>query len=65
MLEYTGDQAAFPSDMEAIYSAIGGADKQRHKVRGNHHGMALAEDEASGQVLAGRIIQDWLRSKHP
>lgn len=63
MLEYTGDQAAFPSDMDAIYSSIGAADKQRHKVRGNHHGMALKEGEESGQVLAGRIIQDWLREK--
>lgn len=63
MLEYTGDQAAFPSDMDAIYASIGSADKQRHKVRGNHHGMALAEGEASGQVLAGQMIQDWLRSK--
>lgn len=63
MLEYTGDQAAFPSDMDAIYASIGAADKQRHKVRGNHHGMALKEGEESGQVLAGRIIQDWLREK--
>ncbi len=62
MMEYTGDQAAFPSDMDAIYAAIGSGDKQRHKVRGNHHGQALAEGEESGQVLAGRIVQQWLRS---
>ena len=62
MIEYTGDQAAFPSDMEAIYSSIGAGDKQRAKVRGNHHGQALADGEESGQVLAGRLVQGWLRA---
>ncbi|MGC3985615.1 MAG: alpha/beta hydrolase [Pseudorhodoferax sp.] len=63
MLEYTGDQAAFPSDMDAIFDALGTADKVRHKVRGNHHGMALAEGEEPGQVVAGRHIQQWLQAK--
>lgn len=63
MLEYTGDQAAFPSDMEAIFAALGTTDKVRHKVRGNHHGMALSEGEEPGQVVAGRHIQQWLQSK--
>ena len=60
MLEYTGDQAAFPSDMEAIYQSIGSTQKERHRVRGNHHGQALAEGEESGQVVVGRHIQQWL-----
>lgn len=63
MLEYTGDQAAFPSDMDAIFSSLGSTSKSRHKVRGNHHGMALAEGEESGQVAVGRYVQDWLRSQ--
>jgi hypothetical protein len=62
MMEYTGDQAAFPSDMDAIYESIAATDKQRHRVRGNHHGQALKEGEESGQVLVGRIVQEWLRS---
>ena len=61
VIEYTGDQAAFPSDMEAIYASIGASRKQRERVRGNHHGQALAEGEESGQVVAGRLVQQWLR----
>ena len=61
MFEYTGDQAAFPSDMDAIYDGIGSTDKSRLKVRGNHHGMALTNEEESGQLIAGRHMQEWLR----
>lgn len=61
MIEYTGDQAAFPSDMSAIYDGLGTTAKMREKVRGNHHGQPLAEGEESGQVLAGRLVQQWLR----
>ena len=60
MIEYTGDQAAFPSDMAAIYESIATRSKRRERVRGNHHGQALAEGEESGQVLAGRLVQQWL-----
>ncbi|MDB5963582.1 MAG: hypothetical protein JWQ72_82 [Polaromonas sp.] len=61
VIDYTGDQAAFPSDMTAIYESIGSTVKRREKVRGNHHGQALADGEASGQVLAGRLVQQWLQ----
>jgi pimeloyl-ACP methyl ester carboxylesterase len=60
MLEYTGDQAAFPSDMDDIFNSLGSPQKERHRVRGNHHGLALQEGEESGQILAGRHIQEWL-----
>ena len=60
VIEYTGDQAAFPSDMAAIYDSISATNKRRERVRGNHHGQALAEGEESGQVLAGRLVQQWL-----
>ena len=61
VIEYTGDQAAFPSDMAAIYDSIAAKNKRREQVRGNHHGQALAEGEESGQVVAGRMVQQWLR----
>ncbi|MES2402515.1 MAG: alpha/beta hydrolase [Pseudomonadota bacterium] len=60
VIEYTGDQAAFPSDMAAIYNSIGATHKRSEKVRGNHHGQALADGEESGQVVAGRLVQQWL-----
>ncbi|MDB5929069.1 MAG: hypothetical protein JWR60_776 [Polaromonas sp.] len=61
VIEYTGDQAAFPTDMAAIYQSIGSANKRSEKVRGNHHGQALGEGEESGQIVAGRLVQQWLR----
>lgn len=61
VIEYTGDQAAFPSDMAAIYEGIATSAKRRERVRGNHHGQALAEGEESGQIVAGRLVQQWLR----
>ena len=60
VIEYTGDQAAFPADMAAIHDGISGPKRFEH-VRGNHHGQALAEGEESGQVVAGRMVQEWLR----
>jgi hypothetical protein len=64
LIEYTGDQAAFPSDMNAIYENLGTTQKERHRVRGNHHGHALAEGEPSGQVLVGKLVQQWLQETH-
>jgi hypothetical protein len=46
--------------MAAIYASIGTSHKRRERVRGNHHGQALAEGEETGQVLAGRLVQQWL-----
>jgi hypothetical protein len=62
VIEYTGDNAVFPGDIEAIWQAIGSPAKTRHRVRGNHHGMALAEGEEPGQVAAGRHLGEWLRA---
>lgn len=61
VVEYTGDQAAFPSDIAAIYNGIAATTKRRERVRGNHHGQPLADGDESGQVLAGRLVQEWLR----
>ncbi len=62
VIEYTGDQAAFPSDMDAIYTCLGTSAKRRERVRGNHHAQPLAAGEESGQVLAGRLLQEWLHA---
>ena len=61
LIEYTGDQAAFPSDMAAIHQGLGATHKPYERVRGNHHGMALSREEASGQSIAGAHIVTWLR----
>jgi hypothetical protein len=63
MIEYTGDSAVFPADANLIFSSIASSSKERHRVRGNHHGRALAPGEPLGQILCGGILQDWLRTR--
>jgi pimeloyl-ACP methyl ester carboxylesterase len=59
---YSGDQAAFPSDIEQIYKQIPSTQKVMHRVRGNHHGAALAEGEEPGRNIAAQHIGNWLRA---
>jgi hypothetical protein len=65
MIEYTGDSAAFPTDADFIYSTLATAEKERHRVRGNHHGQPLSRDDAPGQIACGEYLQQWLRSRFP
>lgn len=62
VIEYTGDNCVFPSDVKALFDGLSSTKKQLHRVRGNHHGMALEEGEPSGQEVAGTLIADWLQS---
>ena len=59
-MEYTGDNVVFPSDAERVYAAIPRADKQRLRIRGDHHGQPLQPGERSGRLVAGEAIRDWL-----
>lgn len=61
LIEYTGDNCVFPADVDRIYADLGTSRKQRVKVRGNHHGMALSPEEPSGQVEAGKHMRHWLQ----
>lgn len=63
MVEYTGDNSAFPSDLDDIFSTFGSKDKSRVKVRGNHHGLAIAKGEPAGQEAACNAIIDWVEDK--
>jgi pimeloyl-ACP methyl ester carboxylesterase len=64
VIEYTGDNCVFPTDVDRIFEDIRGSNKQRRKVRGNHHGMALAHGEPSGQELAGAQLAEWLNTTY-
>lgn len=64
MIEYTGDNSVFPKDADTIFTAIGCADKTRHRVHGNHHGRPIAQGAPNGQLIAGQRIRDWLEEKH-
>lgn len=65
LIEYTGDQACFPTVIADIFQSIGSGEKQYHRVRGDHHGRALAEGEEPGRYQAGRLLQAWLRETFP
>jgi hypothetical protein len=65
VVEYTGDQACFPTVIADIYASLGSAEKSHRRVRGDHHGRALAEGEEAGRYVAGRIVRDWLRETFP
>lgn len=63
VVEYSGDQAVFPADLDRIHASLGSTRKHRVRLRGNHHGHALAAGEPAGQVLAGQAIGQWLREQ--
>lgn len=65
LIEYTGDQACFPFVIQQIFDDIAASEKSHVRVRGDHHGRALAPDEALGREVAARHIQDWLRTHFP
>ena len=65
IIQYTGDNSVFPSDIDGILDSIRGGDKVRHKIRGNHHGQSLRLDEPSGQLAAADICSIWLRDRFP
>ena len=60
VIEYTGDNCVFPADVRAIVDGLRSISKRHERVRGNHHGMPLAEGEPPGQIEAGQRIQAWL-----
>ncbi len=61
MIEYTGDNTIFPADIDRLFGAIPSTNKQRAKVRGDHHGRPLAKGEPAGREEAGARIAEWLR----
>jgi hypothetical protein len=63
LIEYTGDNCVFPGDVDTMFAALATADKKRHRVRGNHHGLPLDDGDVPGQVLAGQHLQAWLNAK--
>lgn len=65
VVEYTGDQACFPGDVRQIVDALASSDKRHHRVRGDHHGRALAAGEEPGRFEAGRLLAAWLGEVFP
>ena len=61
LVEYTGDVSTFPSIAKEIFASIGSSQKSHIRVRGDHHGRALAKGEELGRNIAGAKLRDWLR----
>ncbi len=61
LVEYTGDVSTFPSVAKEIFASIGSSQKSHIRVRGDHHGRALAKGEELGRNIAGAKLRDWLR----
>ena len=58
-IEYSGDQANFPSVSASMFASIAAVDKTHERVRGAHFGGALAANEAPGGELAAASIATW------
>jgi hypothetical protein len=65
VIEYTGDNSVFPSDVDAIFATLSSTDKTRRTIRGNHHGQSLRLDEKNGQEIAGDTVTAWLKERFP
>jgi hypothetical protein len=63
LLEFTGDQACFPSDISVYASAIPADDLTVAAVDGTHFGDRLAKDEPTGNELAAAAIADWIAQR--
>jgi hypothetical protein len=62
-LTFSGDQAAFPSDVQRMFDSIATPDKQLASVPSQHFGQPLRPGEPTGYELAARQIQPWLTDR--
>lgn len=60
LVEFTGDQASFPSDVAAFSDALAAEDLTVESVAGTHFGGPVAPDRPHGSVLAAQVIEAWL-----
>jgi hypothetical protein len=65
VVEYTGDQVAFPSTVNEIFTLLGSRDKAHDRVRGTHFGGPITPGEVPGAELAEAVIVGWLRQRFP
>lgn len=64
-VEYTGDQATFPSVAREMFAAVGASDKTHERILGTHFGGCPVPDGPPGGELAGQTIVNWLRHRFP
>jgi hypothetical protein len=63
VVNYTGDNAIFPSDARAAFYALGSSDRHLVSVRGDHYGFAIGTQERTAAPEAVAEIVEWLRER--
>ena len=63
LLEFTGDQASFPTDITAMSDALAASDLTVDAVQGTHFGGPIRSGAPTGTSLAAKRIEDWLRQR--
>jgi hypothetical protein len=63
LIGLSGDQACFPSDLDAMAAALGSADLTRTTVAGTHFGGPIRPGAPSGASLAAATIVPWLADR--
>jgi hypothetical protein len=64
-IEYTADQATYPSVAREMFDAIGASDKTHVSVMGTHFGGSPTPDGPPGGALAGAKLVEWLQQRFP
>jgi hypothetical protein len=62
-IDFSGDQAAFPSDVIRMFDALAAKDKHYESVPGQHFGQPLTRGGPTGYELAARVIEPWLTDR--
>lgn len=65
VLAYSGDNAVFTCDTDAIYEASPAKDKQKVTVDGDHLGLPTKAAPSGGREPALRHVTEWLRERFP
>ena len=64
-VEYTGDQATFPSVANEMFAALGAGDKTHERVVGTHFGGSVNLEDPPGGALSGELVVKWLNERFP
>jgi hypothetical protein len=64
-IEFTADQATYPSVAAEMFGAIGSPDKTHEKVVGTHFGGSPTPDGPPGGAAAGAKLVEWLAQRFP
>ncbi|KQX23486.1 MULTISPECIES: hypothetical protein [unclassified Sphingomonas] len=65
LIEFTGDNSTFPSEVDALFDMVGATDKSRAAFAGDHHGRPLSEDTPNPKVQVGAHLCGWLGDHFP